>query len=168
MIPIPWSSGTPEAYLVGLSISKLKDDYLPRYERCLSELSDKDVWWREHETNNAVGNIILHICGNMRQWVISGVSGAADIRNRPEEFSARKSRSTAELKDLLRSTITEVCAHLERADPADFKRVRSIQSYSVTGLEALYHAVEHCSYHLGQVVYVTKLRTGKDLRFYNL
>jgi len=42
----------------------------------------------------------------------------------------------------------------------------NVQKYDVSALQAIYHVVEHFGYHLGQVLYIYKLRTGTDPQFY--
>src|SRR6478736_4517395 len=83
-------------------------DYLPKIERCLEKLSDEQIWWRANEESNSIGNLILHLCGNARQWIVCGVGGASDARDRDAEFAQREMIGRDELRSLLRSTLTEV------------------------------------------------------------
>ena len=147
---------------------QLLKEYLPKIRRCISELSEEDVWWRTHETNNSVGNLLLHLDGNIRQWVISGIASAPDIRNRPQEFEERKAISKADLLKKLEDTLREADRVLSEFDLSKLLEVRHIQIYDVTCLYAISQVVEHFAQHLGQIIYITKLRTGKDLSFYNL
>ncbi len=147
---------------------RLLKEYWPRIQRCVSELSDEDVWWRAHETNNSVGNLLLHLSGNVRQWITSGIGGVPDNRNRPQEFAEREHVSKADLLKRLESILLEADKVLEQFDASKLLEVRHIQKYDVTCLEAISHVVEHFAQHLGQIIYITKLRTGKDLKFYNL
>ena len=147
---------------------RLLEEYFPRIERCLDELSESDVWWRAHETDNSIGNLILHLNGNIRQWIISGIGGADDRRIRAEEFSAREALSKAHLLEKFRATLSEADSVLREFDPQKLLEVRHIQQYDVTSLDAISHVVEHFAQHLGQIVYITKLRKGIDLKFYNL
>jgi uncharacterized damage-inducible protein DinB len=148
--------------------SHLKDDFMPKIRRCLDELSETDVWWRPHEATNSVGNLLLHLAGNVRQWVISSLGGATDRRQRPQEFAERTPISKEELWAGLEKTIREADAIL-----ADFPRdrlleKRFIQKYETNVLQAVFHVVEHFSYHTGQIVYVTKSRREMDLKLYDL
>ncbi|GAB5520280.1 MAG: hypothetical protein RhofKO_25310 [Rhodothermales bacterium] len=144
----------------------LMDEYLPKLERCLDQLSEDEVWWRPNEASNSVGNLILHLAGNIRQWVIAGVGQQADVRQRQAEFDEAGPVPTEALRLILRQTLTEVDATLAAVAPASLLEPRSIQGYDVSVFEAIYHAVEHFSTHVGQVVYITKLWRAADLKFY--
>ncbi|MDZ7361570.1 MAG: DUF1572 domain-containing protein [candidate division KSB1 bacterium] len=146
----------------------LMQEYLPWLRACLAKLNEADVWWRPNEKSNSAGNLILHLCGNIRQWIIHGVGGAADLRNRPAEFAAREPASKAELLEKLESTLAEVEAILANLPLDKLAEPRLIQGFNVTVLGAIFHAVEHFSYHTGQIIYITKMRTGEDLRFWNV
>lgn len=147
---------------------RLLNEYLPRVKRCLEELSEQDIWWRVHETNNSVGNLILHLAGNVRQWIISGIGGSEDKRDRPKEFAERGPIPKDALWKKIASTLREADAVLERFDATKMLEVRHIQKYDVTCLEAISHVVEHFAQHVGQIIYITKLRKGIDLKFYDL
>ena len=142
-------------------------DYLPKLERCLESLSDEQAWWRAGESSNSVGNLLLHLEGNLRQWVVGGVGGAPDRRARAREFDARASVPLARLLDALRATVAEADDALGRLDPALLLERRRIQGHDVTVLAAVFHAVEHFSMHTGQIILLTKLLTGRDLAFYD-
>ncbi len=144
------------------------NEYLPRIERCLAELSEEDLWWRAHETNNSIGNLMLHLSGNVRQWIVSGLGGEQDARNRLAEFAERSKIPKAQLLNNLRTTLQEADQVLAAIDSGRLLEVRHIQKYDVTCLDALSHVVEHFAQHLGQIIYITKLRTGADLKFYDL
>lgn len=146
----------------------LMQEYLPWLRACLTKLSEEDIWWRPNEKSNSIGNLILHLCGNIRQWIIHGVGVAVDLRNRPEEFAARESFSKTELLEKLESTLAEVDAVLARLPVEKLTEPRLIQGFDVTVLRAIFHVVEHFSYHTGQIIYITKMRTGEDLKFWNV
>lgn len=147
---------------------RLLQEYLPRIQRCVNELSEEDVWWRAYETNNSVGNLILHLCGNVRQWIISGIGGAPDLRERSKEFSERGPIPKAALLKNLEETLLEANHMLEQFDVSKLLEVRRIQKYDVTCLDAISHVVEHFAQHTGQIIYITKLRKGIDLKFFDL
>ncbi|MGH7449804.1 MAG: DinB family protein [bacterium] len=146
----------------------LMQEYLPWLRACLAKLSEEDVWWRPNEKSNSIGNLILHLCGNIRQWVIHGVDGTADERNRPAEFVAHESFSKIELLQKLESTLSEVDSVLANVHLEKLADQRVIQGFNVTVLGAIFHVVEHFSYHTGQIIYITKMRTGEDLKFWNI
>lgn len=142
-----------------------------RIEVCLDKLSEAQIWARGGENENAVGNLVLHLCGNVRQWIVSGVGGAPDSRQRDAEFSARNaasafSGSASELKRRLRTTIEEASAAIGALPSERLAERITVQGYDVSVLEALYHVVEHFSMHTGQIVFATKMLTGADLGFY--
>jgi len=148
--------------------SRLEERFLPRIIECLAQLSEEEIWWRPNAASNSVGNLLLHLCGNMRQWIISGLGGAADIRERDREFAERGPIGRDALRDELQRTIKESCAVLARLKPGDLTRRYRIQQYDVTGYQAAAQVEEHVAYHLGQIIYVTKLKRGKDLGFTRL
>ncbi len=142
----------------------LLDDYLPRIERCLERLSDEEIWWRANPECNSVGNLILHLAGNVRQWVISGVGLAADRRQRQQEFDERGPIPREALLEGLKTTIEEADAVLASVSLGSLGEKRHIQGCDVTVLEAIYHVVEHFSMHTGQIILLTKMHKG-DLGF---
>ena len=146
----------------------LSDQYLPKIAACVERLSAEDVWWRGNPASNSAGNLLLHLAGNMRQWIISGVGGAPDQRQRQREFDARDGDSAAELLDRLGNTVREADAVLAAIAPEELLERRAIQGHDVTVMEAIYHVVEHFSMHTGQIILLTKLRTGQDLEFYQV
>ncbi|HEX8709906.1 MAG TPA: DinB family protein [Pyrinomonadaceae bacterium] len=147
--------------------SLLSDDYLPKIGRCLERLSDEDVWWRANPESNSIGNLLLHLTGNVRQWIVSGIGGEADRRERPQEFAASNALPRAELLAHLSRTLAEVDAVLAALDPARLLEPRLIQGSRVTVLEAVFHVVEHFSMHTGQIILLTKMLKPADLGFYD-
>ena len=143
------------------------DDYLPKIERCLERLSDEQIWWRPNEESNSIGNLVLHLCGNARQWIVSGVGGEADQRQRDAEFAQRELVPRDQLLSLLHSTLADVARVLRGLDPATLLERRTIQSSDVDLLEAIFHVTEHFSMHTGQIIMLTKMVTATDLRFYD-
>lgn len=154
-----------EAFLTRAS-QYLSGDYLPKIERCLEKLSDDQIWWRANEESNSIGNLILHLCGNARQWIVCGVGSAPDARNRDAEFEQRDLIPRDELVTLLRSTLSDVQTTLQSVAPSTLLEYRKIQGNDVDILEAIFHVTEHFSMHAGQIFLLTKILTGRDLRFY--
>jgi len=146
-------------------------EYLPKIRRCLEALTEEDVWWRPNPDSNSIGNLVLHLSGNIRQWIVSGVGGRPDVRERAKEFAADGDAEggawdRARLLAHMTSTLAEVDDTLAALKPEDLLRRTTIQGQDVSVLEGVFHAVEHFSMHTGQIIYITKLRTGADLRFY--
>jgi hypothetical protein len=130
---------------------------------CVKKLSDEQIWQRQGAYENAVGNLVLHLCGNARQWIIHGVGGAPDVRVRDKEFSADAGISGAELIALFESTMTEVKTIIS-AVPAERMVARiTPQGRDVSVLEAIYQVVGHVQQHVGQIILVTKQMLEKDL-----
>jgi len=144
----------------------LVEDFLPKVERCLTLLSDEQIWWRPNAESNSIGNLLLHLSGNARQWIVCGLGGAIDARDRDSEFAQRETIPRADLLGRLRQTIREVDATLAKFDLDRLLEKKTIQGLDVTALEAILHVVEHFSMHAGQIILLTKLLTSSDLRFY--
>jgi len=147
---------------------RLLKEYFPRVQACFETLGEEDIWWRAHETDNSIGNLILHLCGNIRQWIVGGIGEAPDARDRPREFSERGPIPKTELLKRFETTLNEADRVLGQFDLSRLLEVRHFQKYEVTCIDAISHVVEHVAQHLGQIIYITKLRTGKDLKFFNL
>ena len=148
------------AYLVG--------EYLPKIRRAVAELSPEDLWWRPNPASNSIGNLLMHLAGNARQWVVSGLGGQEDHRQRQEEFDRDGGMTAEDLLGHLESALAEVDEVLNRLTADDLGRELTIQGLPVTGLDALYHVVEHFSMHTGQIIYISKLRSASDLGFYRV
>lgn len=144
----------------------LHEDFLPKIERCVALLSDEQIWWRPNEESNSIGNLLLHLSGNARQWIVCGLDAAPDARDRDSEFAQREIISRAELLALLRQTMDDVDATLESFDPGRLLERKRIQGLDVTALEAILHVVEHFSMHTGQIILLTKMIAKADLSFY--
>lgn len=151
-----------------LSARFLEAELMPRLARAVRRLDADDLWWRPNDVSNSVGNLVLHLAGNLRQWVVSGVGGAADVRRRQEEFEPGTALEGEEVLAEVEEVVDRAAAVLRAADPGDLLVTRSIQGMEVTGMEAVYHAVEHFSMHTGQILWIVKLRTGEDLGFYRV
>jgi uncharacterized damage-inducible protein DinB len=154
------------AHFLDFSRRTLMDEYWPRMRACVESLSDEQVWWRPNEASNSIGNLLLHLNGNVRQWLVTSFSGVDDARDRPAEFAEREVIPTAELVRQLDATLQEASAVLSRLTQSDLVRILHIQGDGVSGLHAVYHVVEHFGMHYGQVLYITKLVRGESLGFY--
>ena len=145
------------------SRSLIVADYLPKIERCLEHLTDEDVWSRPNDACNSVGNLLLHLRGNITQWIIGGVAGKAYERHRQQEFDERTPVPVKELLANLRAVVEEADEIIRGLDAHALLGRRQIQNYDLTVLEAIYHVVEHFGMHTGQIILLTKARTGDDL-----
>lgn len=156
---------TAEQVFLKYSIDKL-EQLGGRIQSCLDRITEEQIWGRNSGNENAVGNLVLHLCGNVRQWIGFGVLGMADIRNRDREFQARGGVNKAELSERLTACLNEVISGMRQLTDADLVSMTRVQNYDITKLEAIYHVVEHFSQHTGQIIFATKWLTGEDLAFY--
>jgi uncharacterized damage-inducible protein DinB len=145
----------------------LRDEYLPKIEACLDQLTDEQVWWRPNSESNSIGNLLLHLSGNVRQWIACGLGGQVDHRVRQEEFDRREIIQRGELLELLRQTLRDVDQVLAEFKTQELLEFYKIQGNNVRALHAIFHVVEHFSMHTGQIILVTKMLTGRDLNFYD-
>jgi uncharacterized damage-inducible protein DinB len=145
----------------------IKQEYLPKIERCVEKLTDEQVWWRPNAESNSIGNLLLHISGNARQWIVCGLGGATDKRKRQTEFDERNIIPRDELIARLRTTATNVDEVLASFDPAGLLDKYPIQGTEATALEAIFHVTEHFSMHTGQIILLTKMLANTDLIFYD-
>jgi uncharacterized damage-inducible protein DinB len=148
------------------STQKLTGEYWPRLRHCVESLTAEQLWWRPNEASNSIGNILLHLNGNVGQWILAGLGGRDKSRDRPSEFSQREPVARAVLLEQLDATVAEAARVIGSLSAADLTAPRAIQGYQVTGLEAVYHVVEHFGMHYGQIVFITKQLRGSDLGFY--
>lgn len=147
---------------------RLLSEYLRKIEHCVGLLAPAEVWWRPNERCNSVGNLLLHLSGNLSQWVLAGLGGAAFERHRREEFAAAEGGNATALVARLREVVTACQAVAARLSDDDLARTHTIQGMTRTGAGVLLHAVEHMAYHTGQIVFVAKQLAGEraDIEFY--
>ena len=141
-------------------------EYLSKLEHALATASDEDVWWRPNDASNSIGNLLLHLSGNVTMWIVGGVGGRLFERNRQQEFDERSHIPASELLRRLRAAMVQADEVLGSVTDADLLSRRQIQSYDVTVLEAIYHVVEHFAMHTGQIILLSKARTGDDLKLW--
>lgn len=148
------------------SRSLITSDYMPKIERCLDRLGDADIWWRPNEASNSIGNLILHLCGNMTMWIIGGVGKLPFERHRQMEFDERRTIPATELRRRLNSVVQQADDVMSAVNANELLSRRQIQGYDVTVLEAIYHVVEHFGMHTGQIILLSKARVGQDLKLW--
>jgi uncharacterized damage-inducible protein DinB len=144
----------------------LGNEYRAKLRRALAALPADRVWWRPNEESNSVGNLLLHLAGNIRQWIVAGVGGAPVTRDRAAEFAAHDGAPATELLAELERALDEVDQVLSGLTAARLAERCAIQGRDVTVLEAIFHVVEHFSYHLGQIILVAKTFAPAGLQFY--
>jgi hypothetical protein len=138
---------------------------LKRIKHCLGQLNNEQVWWRSQANLNSIGNLILHLCGNVRQWIVAGLGGVADVRNRPAEFEDRGSIPKDELLRKLETVVEEAKRILGGLTARQLMEVRRIQGFDVTGLTAIFDSVPHFRGHTQEIVHMTRLQLGDSYQF---
>jgi len=151
-----------------LAEHSLRRHHLPRIERCLEMLSLDQIWWRPNPASNSAGNLALHLAGNVRHWIVSALGGAPDCRQRDREFAERGPVPRPELVKVLNASVKDACRVLHRLSGRELARLYSIQGLRVTGLNAVFHVVEHFAFHTGQIIFISKQQLGTDLKFTHL
>lgn len=143
------------------------DESLRMIKICLDKLSENVIWQKPNETTNSIGNLILHLCGNITQYGIVSLQGMEDNRNREEEFSTLSGYSKKELFQKLVSTVEEAKNAIKKVSVEELLKKRSVQGFEFSGVGNIVHVVEHLSYHTGQIALWTKMLNNKDLGFYD-
>lgn len=152
--------------LVAETRRRLFDESLPRLEKCLSLLTEEEIWDRPNPETNSVGNLVLHLAGNVRQWIVHALGGAPDVRERSREFAERGPIPTPELLVRITSALDDVHRVLDDLEPRSLLEPRQVQGFSETGVSILVHVTEHFSYHVGQITYVVKAKKNLDTGYY--
>lgn len=135
--------------------------------KCLAELSEEEVWKTPNDSSNSVGNLVLHLCGNITQYIMSALGGEEDLRDRDAEFSARGTYTRTQLFQKISGVVEQAISVMQRQEIEEFTRHRRVQGFDLSGIAIIMHVVEHYSYHTGQIIYWTKLLKDKDLGFYS-
>jgi hypothetical protein len=153
------------AAAVGAEAASELSSALNKIKHCLSQLSAEQVWWRARPSLNSIGNVLLHLCGNLRQWIVAGLGGAVDVRNRPAEFAERGPIPKDELLRKLETVVGEAKKVLEVLPAEQLLKVRRIQGFDVSGLAAIFDSVPHFRGHTQEIVYMTRLQLGDAYKF---
>ncbi len=148
------------------SVTRL-DDSFRQIEKCLNLLSVEQIWHRPNDVSNAIGNLVIHLNGNVGQWILASLSGRADCRDRPAVFSQPQPRAPDDIGPPRRQTIAAAAMVIGGLPAARLVERVSVQGYDVSVAEAVIHVVEHFSLHTGQIVYATKILTNQDLSLYD-
>jgi uncharacterized damage-inducible protein DinB len=137
---------------------RMLDEYPGQVRACLDALGEEDLWWRPHEQANAAGNLVLHLAGSNQFYFGHAIGGGADVRDRDAEFGARGARSRADVfavYDAARATVERV---LDTLSPARLVETTMATGRSSSFARILMHVTHHNALHIGQIVWVTKLR----------
>jgi hypothetical protein len=138
---------------------------LGRIKHCVDQLTDEQVWWRPNETMNSIGNLLLHLTGNLRQWLVAGIGGARDIRERPKEFAERGPIAKKELLVRLEAVVTEAQAAIKTTPIDDLLRPREIQARTVNCFEAMFNSIPHFQGHVQEIIHLTRTLLGDRYQY---
>lgn len=147
------------------SIRRIEENTV-KVKKCLDELTEEEIWRHPNASSNSIGNLIVHLCGNITQYVLSSLGGTPDTRERDLEFSVQGGLSGMELFSKLKITVSKAIEIIEGMDEQQLLLVQSVQGFDLSGLGIILHVTEHYSYHTGQIALLTKLMKNKDLGFY--
>jgi hypothetical protein len=153
------------ATAIGFEASHELGKAIRKIEHCLDQLTDEQVWSRPDESQNSIGNLILHLCGNLRQWIVSGLGGTKDARNRQQEFSERGPIPKADLMSQLGAVVSESTDVMSKLPDTKWLRVRRIQGFEVTGLAAVFSTVPHFRGHTQEIIFRTRCLLGDKFVF---
>lgn len=142
------------------------NEYTKRVKICLDMLSEEQVWQKSNASSNSIANLILHLCGNMTQYVLSALGGKTDLRERDQEFSTEGGYDKNQLFEKLTAVVHSVVEEIQLHDEDSLLTTRTVQGFQLNGLAIILHITEHYSYHTGQIALLTKLMTNSDLGFY--
>lgn len=145
----------------------LTEEYPAKLRLALADLPEDVIWQRANDSSNSIGNLIVHLAGNVREWIVCGIGGESSTRNRAFEFSRRDGPRTAEILAQLNDSIRDADRVLAGLDPLDLDRACSIQGRTTTVLAAVYHVVEHFAMHTGQIILLAKVYAPGTIRFYD-
>lgn len=153
------------ARVVGTAAANELESALIRIKHCLTQLKDEQVWWRSEPSLNSIGNLVLHLCGNLRQWTVAGIGGATDVRNRPAEFAERGPISKGELLGRLETAVEEAKKVLTSINAQHLVEVRRIQGFDVSGMAAIFDSIPHFRGHTQEIVHMTRMQLGDAYQF---
>jgi uncharacterized damage-inducible protein DinB len=137
-----------------------------RIATCIDMLGHDDLWRDPNRELVSIGNLVLHLSGNLSQYVLRGLGGRDYTRARDTEFTSKPGTVGGQLVASLGATVDGACRVIAGLSEADLARRYDIQGYSLTGLEVVVHVVEHFSYHTGQITFATKLFTNRATDYY--
>jgi uncharacterized damage-inducible protein DinB len=145
---------------------RIFEECFPRIKQCLEELDEKQIWLKPNENSNSIGNLVLHVCGNIRQYVISGIGNQKDVRERSLEFSEAGPLQNEQLFKKIDLLLKDIDVVLSNIIPSDLLLMKKVQGFDMSVTSILVHITEHLSYHTGQIAYATKQLKNIDLKFY--
>lgn len=158
-------NGSDVGVLYLLTARECLAEGLRKIEHCAHQLNEEQVWWRPRPEMNSIANLMLHLTGNLRQWIVAGVGGARDIRNRPEEFTDRSELPKNNIVSMLRSTVREVDGVMERLPAEKLLDPRRIQGFDTTIMAAIFDSIAHFRGHTQEIIHMTREILGDKYKF---
>jgi len=137
-----------------------------RIEKCMNQLSTEDIWYTPNENSNSMANLVMHLNGNVRQYIVSGVGGVRDIRQRDLEFDKTNRKPISEILKDLKTTVEKSHKVITQLEKNVLTEKRTVQGFDESVLSIIIHVIEHFSYHVGQITYFTKARKNIDTGYY--
>jgi uncharacterized damage-inducible protein DinB len=152
--------------LIDNIVRYLINENFPRVIKCLEMLNEEEVWYRPNSQSNSIGNLVLHLNGNLNQWILDYIGGKPFERNRQLEFDAKKTHSREELILMMTNLSKELCSCIQSVTSEKLLGILPIQNQQETGISVLIHITEHFSFHTGQIAYITKWLKEQQTNFY--
>ncbi len=151
------------------TVIRLRQEYVPRIRTAIDGLTDEQVWWRPHPDTTSIGVLMRHLAGNVRQWILAGIDGQPDERERDTEFEGERHEDAAAVHARLEDTVRAACVVIDTMDPERLTDMYRIQGIRTSVLGAIYHVLEHFGWHTGQIVWIAKLArgAGHGIAFYD-
>jgi len=146
---------------------RINEEGLQRIIKCLAFLTEEDVWKRPNENTVSIGNLVMHLSGNVRQWICAGLGKQEDVRTRDLEFSTKEGISKEELIADITRAVQDATKVIQNLTPAELNETYDVQVYKENGLSIVVHVIEHFSYHVGQITYAVKSLKNVDTQYYS-
>lgn len=139
---------------------------LPRIHKCLDSITEEELWQRPNENSNSIGNLLVHLCGNITQYIHSSLGNEPDIRDRDLEFSRTGGLTKEEIYWKIAVVTEKAIDVLKKISEDELMKIRSVQGFDMSGVAIVVHVTEHFSYHVGQITFYVKLLKNKDMAYY--
>ena len=144
----------------------LTKEYPIKLRHCVEALPRQAVWSRPNQSSNSIGNLLVHLTGNVSEWILGGIGGQRVSRYRAGEFAQTDGADARSLLDNLETVLSEADSVMAGLTESDLGRSLVIQDRETTVLAAIYHVVEHFAMHTGQIIFLTKMYAPGKIHFY--
>lgn len=157
----------PSRLIINEFRKRIYDESFPRIYKCLGMLTHEELWYCLNKQTPPIGSLVLHLCGNARQWIVAGIGGKDDIRDRASEFIPHPSIRRTDLIFVLENLKMQMNTALKNITSDNLQQPITIQGFEETYFSVLIHVLEHFSYHTGQITTLTKIITQKPTQYYD-